>query len=276
LLDPDLFLLDNRPLGAPREIRWLPTGGKESVVTWGCIFVDRLRDGPLVAPDFYSSFFSLYDHQTWGHLEFIFTPAPDIPTSSSYGDPKTATEVVGRFLDGRTLQAPLTTGIPEGSEISEGQASSLAPVPQTVEEMTHRYAENRMHILKSGRSQPNLSPKLLKGWPNPFNEVTSIRFTVPRTMKEAFIWKNDEERPAEIDLEGDAPWSGGQPSVSVKIYSISGQELVTLHSANQGVGEYTVQWNGTDAFGRKVASGTYFCKLQMDDWSVTRRLVFIR
>ena len=72
------------------------------------------------------------------------------------------------------------------------------------------------------------------------------------------------------------PWSGGQPGVSVKIYSINGQELVTLHSATLGSGDYTAQWNGTDAFGRKVASGTYFCKLQMDNWSVTRRLVFIR
>ncbi len=64
--------------------------------------------------------------------------------------------------------------------------------------------------------------------------------------------------------------------MSVKIYSLNGQELVTLHSASVGVGEYTVHWNGTDAFGRKVASGTYFCKLQLDDWSVTRRLVFLR
>ncbi len=95
-------------------------------------------------------------------------------------------------------------------------------------------------------------------------------------MKQAFVWKTDKDKPAEIDLESEVPWSGGQPGVSVKIYSLNGQELVTLHSASVGVGEYTVHWNGTDAFGRKVASGTYFCKLQLDDWSVTRRLVFLR
>ena len=53
-------------------------------------------------------------------------------------------------------------------------------------------------------------------------------------------------------------------------------EMVTLETADLGVGEYTVQWNGTDAFGRQVASGTYFCKLQLDEWSVTRQLVFLR
>ena len=276
LLDPDLFQVENRPLGAPREIRWLPTGGKESSVTWGCLIADRLQNGFPVAPVFCSSFFGLYDHQARGRLEFIFNPPPDILENSTSGDPKAATEVVGRYIDGRTLRTPLTTGTPEEPEIHEDRASSPDPTPETVVEATRRYTEDRTRILKSGRHQPCLSPDLLMGWPNPFNDVTSIRFTIPRTMKEAFIWKNDEEQPAVIDLEGDVPWSGGQPTVSVKIYSISGQELVTLHSANQGVGEYTVQWNGTDAFGRKVASGTYFCKLQMDDWSVTRRLVFIR
>ena len=72
------------------------------------------------------------------------------------------------------------------------------------------------------------------------------------------------------------PWSGGKPTVSVKIYSLSGRELRTLHEGSYMTGEVTVYWDGTDAFGRKVASGTYFCKLQMDDWSTTRRVVFMR
>ena len=82
--------------------------------------------------------------------------------------------------------------------------------------------------------------------------------------------------PADVELEGDVPWSGGRPTVSVKIYNVNGQELVTLHSASEGAGEFSVHWNGTDAYGRKVASGPYFCKLQMDDWSVTRQIVFLR
>ncbi len=276
LLDPDLFQLGDRLLGAPREIRWLPIGGKESTVTWGCLTDDGLRDDFSVAAAFFSVFSGLHDHRAHGRLEFIFALPPDAPEDGTDGDQAKAMEVVGRYLDGRTLRSFLTTGTPEEPEAPEDHASSLDPAPETVEEAARRFAEERARVLKSGRSQPSLSPDLLKGWPNPFNDVISIRFTIPRTMKEAFIWKNDEEQPAEIDLEGDVPWSGGQPGVSVKIYSINGQELVTLHSATQGMGEYTVQWNGTDAFGRKVASGTYFCKLQMDDWSVTRRLVFIR
>jgi hypothetical protein len=271
LLDPDLFQVGDHQLGIPGEIRWLPTDGEESVITWSCLTPDHLRDGSQAAGDFYSTFSDLQIHQARGRLEFIFAPQPGILEEGT--DREAVTEVLGRYLDGRFLRSFLATGTPEDNE---DQTSSPEAAAETVEEAAHRFAEDRANILKSGQSHFSLSPDLLVGWPNPFNEIISIRFVVPRTMKDAFIWKNKEDEPTEMDLEGDVPWSGGQPGVSVKIYSINGQELVTLYSGTQGVGETTVQWNGTDAFGRKVASGTYFCKLQMDDWSVTRRLVFIR
>ena len=271
-LDPDLFRVGGRLLGTPREIRWMPDGGVESVITWNCMTTDHLRDGSSPAAAFFLALSSLQDHQTRGRIDFIFDPRSEVPESDS----DTATEVVGRYLDGRHLRTALVTESPVESEVREDHASPLDPSPESVEEATRRYAEDRERILESKRHQLSLSPELLVGWPNPFNDMITIRFTVPRTMKDAFVWNNDKDEPSQIDLEGDVPWQGGQPGVSVKIYSINGQELVTLHSANLGVGEYTAQWNGTDAFGRKVASGTYFCKLQMDDWSVTRRLVFIR
>jgi len=188
-------------------------------------------------------------------------------------------EVTGRYLNGRTLNTTLARPTPDleaAAAIQNDAEPSPDQTTESVEEATRRFAEERAQALNSPKNHPTLSPDLLVGWPNPFNDVINIRFQVPRTLKETFVWKDEESRPTEIDLEADVPWSGGQPNVSVKIYSINGQELVTLHSATQGVGESTVHWNGTDAFGRKVASGTYFCKLQLDDWSVTRRLVFIR
>ena len=79
-----------------------------------------------------------------------------------------------------------------------------------------------------------------------------------------------------LDLQMAVPWKSGIPEVSVKIYSLNGQELVTLQSGSLSEGKYTAQWDGSDAFGRQVASGAYFCKLQLDQWSVTRRVVFLR
>ncbi|MCB1182616.1 T9SS type A sorting domain-containing protein, partial [bacterium] len=90
-----------------------------------------------------------------------------------------------------------------------------------------------------------------------------------------FVW-DDDETPTQLDVSAAVPWRSGTPRVTVKIYSVNGQELVTLFSGDMGVGENVVSWSGTDSYGRSVSSGTYFCKLQMDDWSVTRRLVYIR
>ena len=278
LLDPDLFQVAGNWLGVPRQIRWLPTEGPRSEATWTCMTGDRLRGGSTDTATL-AILSEMQAHQATGRLEFVFDSSPN----SSPVDPTAPITVVGRYLDGRNLSTflyrdPAKETLP-GIEVPYAEAtvsSSLKPEPETVEEATLRFAKDREKLLKSGPSQPSLSADLLMGWPNPFNDAISIRFTVPRTVKQGFVWKSDKGKPTEIDLESEIPWSGGQPSVSVKIYSINGQELVTLHSASVGVGEYIVRWNGTDAFGRKVASGTYFCKLQLDDWSVTRRLVFLR
>jgi hypothetical protein len=131
-------------------------------------------------------------------------------------------------------------------------------------------------ILKAGRHGPELSPALLEGYPNPFRDVIQLRYVVPATLGEAFVWDKNEAPPAGFDPQAAVPWQGGAPRISIKIYSLSGQELVTLFAGDQGPGLGTLQWTGTDNTGRQVASGTYFCKLQMDEWSVTRRLVFLR
>jgi len=135
---------------------------------------------------------------------------------------------------------------------------------------------DQARILKSGDQRPTLSPQLLEGYPNPFRDVIRLRFRVPATMGEAFVWDKESGPPPGVDPQSAVPWQGGMPQISVKIYSINGQELVTLFTGNQGPGENSVQWSGTDSFGRQVASGTYFCKLQLGDWSITNRIVFLR
>ena len=268
--------VDGRLLGAPREIRWQPAGGRGSTITWGCATAGNLRDGDRDGTASFLHLTSLLNHQARGRLEFVFDPREDILADAPDSAWDAPVEISGRYLDGRPFEAYPEATTPEDRDDSANMAASLIPAPETVEEVARGFVEDRARLLKSDRHNLSLSPDLLIGWPNPFNDVISIRFTVPRTMKEAFVWKDNKEQPTEINLEGEVPWPGGQPGVSVKIYSINGQELVTLHSATLGAGDYTARWNGTDAFGRKVASGTYFCKLQMDDWSVTRRLVFIR
>jgi hypothetical protein len=184
--------------------------------------------------------------------------------------PESAGEIGGTYLDGRPFTATLIAAPHEtpdlGTLFVDDAQGAEAPVA----------VADQARLLQSGSRQPTLSPQLLEGFPNPFRELIQLRFQVPATIGEAFVWDKNEDPPAGLDLMATVPWRGGTPSVSVKIYSINGQELVTLFDGSQGPGENTVQWSGTDSFGRQVASGAYFCKLQLDDWSVTRRLVFLR
>ena len=276
LLDPDLFQVDGLLLGAPREIRWVPANGKAAAISWSCATADHLRKGAPADLGSFRDLAGLLDHKTQGRLEFIFDDLENIPAAGPGSAGANPAEVSGSCLDGRRFQATVRPPVPAEEKAPVVMAASPDPEPATVEEVARGFAEDRARLLNTDQHNLSLSPDLLMGYPNPFNDIISIRFTVPVTMKEAFVWKKGAEPPTEISFEGEVPWSGGQPGVSVKIYSINGQELVTLHSATLGSGDYTAQWNGTDAFGRKVASGTYFCKLQMDNWSVTRRLVFIR
>lgn len=278
LVDPDLFAVDNRYLGPPRDIRWQPSAGKEIQIAWTCPTPEIIQSDGLHKPGMWSLFDDLVRHQAHGRLTLTFAPPTDVVVARSIADGPAPTELTGRFLDGRPLRVELGASVPPKPEVEIVVEPAVAPepVPAMVEKMEQGYEQERKKLLEEEGQQISLSPELLIGWPNPFNDTINIRFRVPSAMQEAFVWKDNEGEKMDTDLEGDVPWSGGQPDVSVKIYSLSGQELVTLFSGTEGVGEYSAHWNGTDAFGRKVASGTYFCKLQMDDWSVTQRLVFIR
>ena len=71
-------------------------------------------------------------------------------------------------------------------------------------------------------------------YPNPFNPVTNINYTLPE-----------------------------QGSVSISIYSITGAKIVDLYKGNQNGGQNSVTWNGRDRFGNSVASGTYFYRISV-------------
>jgi len=70
----------------------------------------------------------------------------------------------------------------------------------------------------------------LKGnYPNPFNPITNIKFSLKAESK-----------------------------VSLTIYNIRGQRVKTLIDDNMQAGYHSVVWNGTDQSGKKVSSGIYF------------------
>ncbi|MCP4572730.1 MAG: hypothetical protein GY838_10300 [bacterium] len=269
-LDPDLFRLAGRDLGAPDQVFWTPTAGGEQGIAWSTVTPERIArtgKGPSCP---YVALEGLAAHDAAGVLGFRFrTPHPALVRRLTAREP--LHEVTVGYLDGRSataaLEFDLASADPVRSAMAWAARESQAAGPTVVDQQ---------RLLMSNRSQPNLSPELLQGWPNPFRESINLRLRIPATVGEAFAWDDPDDRPGNLDLQAAIPWQSGAPSVSVKVYGINGEELATLHEGSMRSGEMIVRWNGTDAFGRKVASGTYFCKLQLDDWSVTRRIVFVR
>ena len=96
---------------------------------------------------------------------------------------------------------------------------------------------------------------LAQNYPNPFNSSTLIRYRLSAVG-----------RP--------------QTAVTLRVCNILGQEVRTLVDEPQSPGEYTAIWDGKDSLGGELASGVYFCKLEVIDDGLkatrARKLVLIR
>ncbi len=91
------------------------------------------------------------------------------------------------------------------------------------------------------------SPQLLAGAPNPFAFSTRLRYTLPS-----------------------AGW------VNLAIYDVTGRRVASLIDGHQVAGDYTAQWDGRRADGRRVARGVYFGVLHFGGEKRTRKIVFVR
>ena len=55
-----------------------------------------------------------------------------------------------------------------------------------------------------------------------------------------------------------------QSEVTLRIYSVSGREVLTIHDgAPQAAGAHVARWDGLDETGRRAASGIYLCRLEV-------------
>jgi len=90
--------------------------------------------------------------------------------------------------------------------------------------------------------------ELSQNFPNPFNPATTIRYGLP-----------------------------GAGKVTLKIYNVLGQEMVTLVDAQQQVaGYHVVVWNGRNSNGRMAASGIYLYHLQARGFSRIRKMLLAK
>ena len=87
----------------------------------------------------------------------------------------------------------------------------------------------------------------LGNFPDPFNPTTQIRYDLPHPGR-----------------------------VTLRIHDLSGRLVrELLGSQVHEEGSHTVQWDGRDSAGRNVASGTYFCRLEVEGATLTEKMVLI-
>jgi len=88
---------------------------------------------------------------------------------------------------------------------------------------------------------------LNQNFPNPFNPTTTISFSIPKSS-----------------------------NVELKVYNILGRQVKTLVSGAYDAGNYSVVWDATDTNGNLVSNGVYFYTIRAADYSLTRKMLFMK
>jgi hypothetical protein len=97
-----------------------------------------------------------------------------------------------------------------------------------------------------------------QNYPDPFNPVTLIRYTLP----------------ARVGPTLDPPISMAGLSVypvSLKVYDLLGQLVATLVNESKAPGEYSAQWDATN-----VPSGIYYYRLVAGDFSDVKKMIYLK
>lgn len=95
--------------------------------------------------------------------------------------------------------------------------------------------------------ETGLRLELDQNHPNPFNPVTTVRFSLDRAGLTA-----------------------------LRVFDVGGRLVRTLVSGDLPAGAHEVTWRGDDERGRPVASGVYFCRLEAAGDTQSRRMVLVR
>ncbi len=114
-----------------------------------------------------------------------------------------------------------------------------------------RIAVGSKNFIEKSSFQISLEPdnyQLKQNFPNPFNHITSISYSLPKASR-----------------------------VTIKIYNIVG-ELIRILKNNelQSSGYYNIDWNGLNNYNIQVSTGVYFCYFKASDFQKYIKMVYLR
>ena len=215
---------------------------------------------------------SIADGELIENINFVFT-SEDIVLNADYGS-----MVMGQVGndDGASMENTIITVKNEnGMTITEGTVNTsqmymLSGLDQnqlyfisasndlygTIEEV---FTSSSMMSVKnfqfpSGQLATDKDPDqipndftLEQNFPNPFNPVTTIRYTV-----------------------------SNQQQINISIYDMRGNLVKNLLNSIQWAGVKMVQWDATDNYGAAVSAGVYLYKIKAGTFSETKKMILLK
>ncbi len=108
--------------------------------------------------------------------------------------------------------------------------------------LTFSVQDDAVTCLENGTSDEQASVALLSNYPNPFNPVTTISYTLP----------HDDH-------------------VTLSVYNVVGQEVVRLVEEYQPAGTYHATWQAD-----RMSSGIYFYRIETSKSVETRKMMLVK
>ena len=135
-------------------------------------------------------------------------------------------------LDGNELCAPYASCITNNSNIIIGMQDTSACT----------------EILNIS-NDPYIPYKFSLGlnYPNPFNPITNINYTIPKLN-----------------------------NLKINIYDITGRLVWSQIMQNKNAGYYNFSWNGKSSSGKNLAAGTYVLEMKSGSFRQTRKMVLLK
>ena len=151
------------------------------------------------------------------------------------------------YLDGELIGTSTSTDFTI-SNLTIGQEYVVGVSVQYSDEESEIVEIDYTHT--STNSPENIVPvtKLNGNYPNPFNPITTISFSVSH-----------------------------MPSfVNIEIYNLKGQKVKTLINEQLAAGQHSVIWKGKDDSNKSVSSGIYFYRMKSENYILSKKMILLK
>ncbi len=118
---------------------------------------------------------------------------------------------------------------------------TLSNIADIFYQQNFNFRDEDISVIQTNPQVPEIY-RLSQNYPNPFNPSTRIKFHLPENT-----------------------------FTSLKIYDVSGREIMNMINEKLQRGEYEYEFNGSD-----LPSGVYFYKLETESYTQTRKMILIK